>query len=134
VFFAGCDDGSVLRINRTPAGPFAVEPVYFGTRGVRGIAAGVFSSESARETVAVFGYGRSVEILTRGDSGRFSAETIFTDRDKGHWIFAADLDSRNSTDEIVASGYGGRVVYLSRPPGFGSEIPVSPKALNEPEP
>ena len=33
----------------------------------------------------------------------------------------AELDGRNTTDELLASGYGGRIVLLSRPPKFGVE-------------
>jgi hypothetical protein len=66
----------------------------------------------------VFGYSRKVQLLTR-EAGGWRAETIFEDVDKGHWMCAAELDGRNGTDEIVCSGYGARVVLLSRLPGHG---------------
>ena len=63
---------------------------------------------------AIFGYSGKVELLTRvGD--RFTAETLFVDRDKGHWLARAELDGRNETDELLLSGYGSRIVLLTRP-------------------
>ena len=70
--------------------------------------------------MAIFGYSAHVELLTRRDTG-WSVETIFVDRDKGHWLAAAELDGRNATLEILGSGYGGRIFMLSRPPVFGRE-------------
>jgi hypothetical protein len=46
-------------------------------------------------------------------------ETTFTDREKGHWIAAGELDGRNTTDELACCGFGGRIVMLFRPPGCG---------------
>ena len=58
----------------------------------------------------------------------WSAETIFDDREKGHWLAAAELDGRNGTDEIIGSGYGARIVLLSRPPGYGlPHVAVEPQ-------
>lgn len=31
---------------------------------------------------------------------------------------AGELDGRNGTDELVVTGYGGRIVLLARPPGY----------------
>jgi hypothetical protein len=56
-------------------------------------------------------------------------ETIFEDREKGHWLEAVEIDGRNSTDELLASGYGARIVALARPPGHGiASIPAAPTA------
>jgi hypothetical protein len=134
VFFVGCDDGTVLRVARDADGAFVAREVFFGRRGVRGVAAEVFDADPERETVAVFGYGRAIQLLTRGDDGAFSAETLATDRDKGHWLCAGELDARNSTREILACGYGGRVIYLARPPGFGRDVPSDPEAAGESAP
>lgn len=134
VFFAGCDDGSVLRIARSPDGPFSASTIYLGRRGVRGVAPGRLDADAARETVAIFGYGTEVELLSRGPDGRFSAETIFVDKDKGHWLYAGDVDARSVTDELFACGFGGRLVQLSRPPGYGRSEPVNPGARAEPLP
>ena len=68
--------------------------------------------------MAIFGYSRKVELLTRAPDG-WQTELIFEDLDKGHWLATAELDGRNGTREIITSGYSGRVVMLSRPPGFG---------------
>lgn len=134
VFFAGNDDGSVLRITRDATGRFVARDIWLGTRGVRGVAADVFGDDPSRETVAVFGYGREVVLLERGADGRFAGTTIFTDREKGHWICAGELDDRNSTRELVCCGFGGRVVVISRAPGFGRAEPASPAAPAERDP
>ena len=95
------------------------EVVYLGPQGPRGIAAGRFHADPEVETVAVFGYSAKVELLSRRTGGTWEVETLFVDRDKGHWLCTAELDGRNATDELLASGYGGRIVLLSRPPGYG---------------
>jgi hypothetical protein len=119
VLYSSLDDGRILRHERDSGG-WRHETIYEGPLGPRGIAAGPFSDDPRRETVAIFGYSGKVEILTRGDSS-WTAETIFVDRDKGHWLAAAELDGRNGTRELLASGYGGRVVLLGRPPGYGKQ-------------
>ena len=134
VFFAGCDDGAVLRVSRDASGRFVARDIWVGTRGVRGVAADVFGADPAQETVAVFGYGREIVMLERTQGGTFGATTVFTDREKGHWLCAGELDDRNSTRELVACGFGGRVVVLSRTPGFGVATPVSPAAPAEKDP
>ena len=117
VLYSTLDDGRILRHERGADG-WRHEVIHAGPLGPRGIAAGPFSGDPQRETVAIFGYSGKVEILTRGE-GAWTAETIFVDREKGHWLAAAELDGRNTTRELLASGYGGRVVLLSRPPGYG---------------
>jgi len=117
VLYSTADDGTVWRHERA-ANAWRNELVYAGPQGARGVAAGRFGATADAETIAVFGYGKRVELLTRGASG-WEIETIFEDRDMGHWIAAAEVDGRNATDEIVCSGYGGRVVLLSRPGGSG---------------
>jgi hypothetical protein len=118
VFYVSSDDGVVLRFEEGSDGSFAGEPIYAGPQGPRGLAAGRFDADPSRETVAVFGYGKRAQLLTR-DGGGWRAEDLFEDRDKGHWMCAAELDGRNGTDEILLSGYGSRVVLLFRPPGYG---------------
>lgn len=117
LLYTTADDGTVWRHQRAGS-DWRTELVYAGPQGLRGIAAGRFAADANVETVVVFGYGANVELLTRGASG-WSVETIFEDRDKGHWITAVEVDGRNATDEIACSGYGARVVLLSRPSGFG---------------
>jgi hypothetical protein len=119
VLYTTLDDGRILRHERD-AGAWRHETIHDGPLGPRGIAAGAFSDDPRRETVAIFGYSGRVEILTRGE-GSWSAETVFVDRDKGHWLAAAELDGRNRTRELLLCGYGGRVVLLARPPGYGRE-------------
>jgi len=118
VLYTTGDDGSVWRHGQLEAGDWGHELIYAGPQGPRGLVCGAFAQDPAAETVAVFGYSGKVELLTRGGES-WSAETIFEDRDKGHWLARGELDGRNATDEIVLSGYGARIVLLSRPPGYG---------------
>jgi hypothetical protein len=118
VLYATHDDGRILRAARGAGGAWRTEVIYHGPLGPRGVVAGPFDEDPAVETVAVFGYSGKVELLTRGPEG-WRAETIFEDRDKGHWLAVAELDGRNGTREILTSGYSGRIVLLSRPPGYG---------------
>jgi len=118
VLYSTFDDGSIWRHERRGADEWANDAIYLGPPGPRGIAAGHFDQDPAIETVMIFGYSANVELLRRDTSG-WHAETIFADRDKGHWVARAELDGRNATDEVVVTGYGGRIVLLSRPPGYG---------------
>jgi hypothetical protein len=117
VLYTVSDDGCVWRHERRTQA-WTSERIYLGPQGMRGLAAGRFDADPGVETLAVFGYSREVELLSKR-GGTWSAETIFTDRDKGHWLCTGEFDGRNSTDELVAAGYSGRVVLLSRPPGHG---------------
>lgn len=119
VLYACRDDGVILRLEETGGRRFRREILFAGPEGPRGIAAGRFDADPARETLAVFGYSKRVQLLSRNAAGGFDAETIFEDADKGHWLMAAELDGRNGTDEILGSGYSGRVFLLSRDPGYG---------------
>lgn len=118
VLYTTRDDGRIVRHEREADGRWSHETIFLGAQGARGVAAGRFAADPDVETVAVFGYDREVRLLTRAAAG-WSATTIFTDRDKGHWLAAAELDGRNATDELLLSGYGGRIVMLARPPGYG---------------
>lgn len=117
VVYSTCDDGRVFRHERE-GDAWRNELVYAGPQGLRGIAAGRFDADANVETIAVFGYSKEVELLSRR-AGAWTRETLFVDRDKGHWLCAGELDGRNATDELVTSGYSGRVVLLARPPGYG---------------
>lgn len=117
VLYSVLDDGRVLRHAQQSNG-WVSELIYAGPQGMRGLAAGRFDADPQVESVAVFGYSREVELLTRR-GGAWSRETLFVDTDKGHWLCAGELDGRNSTEELVAAGYSGRIVLLSRPPGYG---------------
>jgi len=92
--------------------------IYHGPQGPRGIAAGYFDENHQVETIAIFGYSKKVELLSRRGDG-WQVETLFEDRDKGHWLAAAELDGRNNTHELLATGYSGRIVLLTRPTGYG---------------
>ncbi len=118
VLYVTADDGRILRLQREQDGSFSPEVVFAGPQGPRGLVAGRFDEDPNTETLAVFGYSRKVQLLTREADG-WRVETIFEDLDKGHWLAAAELDGRNATDELIASGYGSRVILLARPPGFG---------------
>jgi hypothetical protein len=124
VLYSTADDGMIRRHERGPGGAWAHEVVYVGPAGPRGLAAGRFDADPAVETIAVFGYSREVELLSRRQ-GRWTNEVVFTDRDKGHWLARGELDGRNGTDELVSSGYSGRIVLLARPPGYGLEAPAA---------
>lgn len=133
VLYVTRDDGVVLRLERTASDEWTREIIYAGPQGPRGIVAGRFDADPAVETVAVFGYSKRVELLSRKKGQPWNVSVIFEDRDKGHWLSCAELDGRNATDEILASGYGGRLVLLARPTGYGLsgvphelEAPVSP--------
>lgn len=124
VLYSTLDDGRVLRHARTAAGAWSTETIYLGPQGLRGVAAGRFHADPDVETVAVFGYSGRVQLLSRdrgGEAGPWRVETLFEDLDRGHWLSAAELDGRNATDELVGSGYAGRVFMLSRPPGYGRD-------------
>jgi hypothetical protein len=114
------DDGRILRHEQRTGDDWITETIYLGPQGPRGVVAGAFAESPAVETLAVFGYSRQVELLTR-TAGGWQAEVIFVDMDKGHWLATAELDGRNATPEIITSGYSGRLVLLSRPPGFGRD-------------
>lgn len=117
VLYTTLDDGRVLRHERGPSG-WSVELVHAGPQGPRGVAAGRFAADPRQETIAIFGYSREVQLLTRRERG-WDVETLFVDRGPGHWLARAELDGRNATDELLASGYGARIVLLARPPGYG---------------
>jgi hypothetical protein len=118
VLYSTLDDGRVLRHEELAGGEWATVTIYAGPQGPRGVASGSFDADPTLETVAVFGYSSDVQLLTRrGDA--WSVETIFTDRDRGHWLAAGEFDGRNGTDELVGSGYGGRIFMLAREPGYG---------------
>lgn len=119
VLYATLDDGRVQRHERGPDGGWKTETIYSGPQGPRGLAAGNFDADLAVETLAVFGYGREVQLLSKR-AGTWSVETIFVDREKGHWLAAAELDGRNGTHELIGSGYGARIFMLARPPGTGA--------------
>lgn len=118
VAYTVADDGRVWRHERNAAREWRTELIYVGDQGMRGCAAGRFDADPAVETVAVYGYFKRVELLSKRD-GVWRAETLFVDRDAGHWITRGEYDGRNATDELVATGYSGRIVLLSRPPGYG---------------
>jgi hypothetical protein len=129
ILYVTRDDGVVLRLEEQAGASFSREMVYAGPQGPRGIACGRFGPTPETETIAVFGYSRKVQLLSRGPDQKWTAETIFDDREKGHWLAAAELDGRNATDELICSGYGKRIVLLSRPPGYGLRgVAVEPPA------
>jgi len=133
VLYSTLDDGRVLRHERAGEGEWRTETIYAGPQGPRGVAAGRFDADPSAETVAVFGYSRKVQLLTRRGSA-WTVETLFVDRDKGHWLAAAELDGRNGTDELIGSGYGGRIFLLARPPGYGDPgVLVEPPEREERE-
>ncbi len=130
VLYTTHDDGRILR-HEQRGDNWSTETIYLGPQGPRGVVAGGFGETPDLETIATFGYSRSVELLTRTTNG-WRTETIFEDTDKGHWLATAELDGRNNTREIITSGYSGRMVLLARPPGFGrSELAIHAESRTE---
>ena len=113
VLYSTHDDGRILRHEERRDGSWRTEVIHVSAQGPRGFAWGRLDRDPDVETVATFGYGRDVELLTRTPEG-WRAEILFRDRDKGHWLAAAELDGRNDTSEILLSGYGARIVLLAR--------------------
>jgi hypothetical protein len=119
VLYATRDDGVLLRFAEDANNTWAREVIFVGSQGLRGAAAGRFHADPSRETVAVFGYGKRVQIIGRAPQGAWEVEEVFADNDQGHWLAVGELDGRNATDELVATGFGGKIVLLSCPPGYG---------------
>lgn len=122
--YSTAEDGTIWRHYADSGGSkLSNELIYAGPQGPRGIATGRFHADPERETVAVYGYSGRVELLTRAASGEgpWDVQVVFTDGDRGHWLASAELDGRNTTDELVLCGYSGRVVLLARQPGYGRE-------------
>ncbi len=120
VIYSTADNGRVFRHEPKLNGKWETTTIYSGPLGPRGLVAGQFHADANKETVAVFGYSGRVELLTR-EGEEWTAQTLFTDRDRGHWLSVLEIDGRNNTDEIMLSGYGARMVLLTRSPGTGVE-------------
>lgn len=121
VLYTTADDGLIHRHEGPPMGPLRSEVIYVGPTGPRGVVAGRFHEDPAVESIAVFGYAARVELLTRPKNGKgpWKVESLFTDRGAGHWLAKGEYDGRNTTDELLLSGYGARIVMLAREPGYG---------------
>ena len=118
VIYSSADNGRVFRHEPKLNGIWETTTIYSGPLGPRGLVSGQFDPDPERETVAVFGYSGRVELLTLDGEG-WSAKTLFSDRDRGHWLSVLEIDGRNNTDEIMLSGYGARMVLLAMDPGTG---------------
>ena len=120
VFYVTRDDGVVLRFELgAGGGPPRREVIFAGSQGLRGIVAGRFHTEAERESVAIYGYGGRVQLVSRAGDGRWQVETIHEAPAQGHWLASGELDGRNDTDELIATGFAGQVVLLAREPGAG---------------
>jgi hypothetical protein len=134
VVYATRDDGVVVRLEERTDGSWKRDAIYAGPQGPRGIVSGRFHEDPNTESIMVFGYSKKVQLITRLPGQPWRVETIFVDRGKGHWLAVAELDGRNGTQEVIGSGYGGRIFLLSRPPGYGvADIAVDPDD-DRPEP
>jgi hypothetical protein len=119
------DDGVVLRVQIGADGMVAREPIFAGGQGLRGIASGRFCADG-REAVAAYGYDQTVHLISRTRTG-WQVETVFTSVQRGHWLAVGELDGRNGTDELIATGFEGDIVLLARPPGHalpGVAVPM----------
>jgi nickel transport system substrate-binding protein len=131
ILYVTRDDGLVLRLEQQGQSfedcRWKREIIYAGPQGLRGIVTGRLHEDPLRECVAVFGYSKRVQLLTRLPGQPWEVETIFEDLDKGHWLALAELDGRNATREIICSGYSGRICMLHRPPAYGLPgVPTDP--------
>lgn len=117
VLYVTRDDGVVVRVQLAADGAVQREPIFVGGLGLRGIAAGRFFADD-RESVATYGYDRTVHLVHRVAGGAWQADLVFQGEQKGHWLAVGELDGRNGTDELVASGFDGDIVLLSRAPGY----------------
>ena len=118
VMYVTRDDGVVVRAELAAGGSVRREAILACGLGLRGIASGRFFADD-RECVAAYGYDRTVHLVHRRSGGDWQVETIFQSAQKGHWLAVGELDGRNGTDELVASGFDGQVVLLARPAGYG---------------
>lgn len=112
------DDGLLVRVELGADGKVTRQPMLATAQGLRGVAAGRFHSDG-REAVACYGYGKVVQLVTRNHDGTFAVEDLYTGAQQGHWLATGELDGRNGTDELVATGFDGTMVLLSRKPGYG---------------
>jgi len=131
VFYATRDDGAVVRVRLAGDGLAERSVVYAGGQGLRGVASGRFFADD-REAFAVYGYDKAIHVVHRRGDEPWQAETVLTTTQKGHWLTVGELDGRNGTDELVASGFDGDVILVSRPPGYalpGAAVPVEEQAV-----
>lgn len=121
LLYATLDDGRILQLESQDGTTWESKLIHAGDQGPRGIVVGRFTAEakdSGRDELAICGYNQRVQLL-RQIEGVWSAETIFEDIGKGHWLATAEIDGRNNTEELIVTGYSGRIVLLSRPVGYG---------------
>ncbi|MGE0144177.1 MAG: ABC transporter substrate-binding protein [Planctomycetota bacterium] len=119
VLYVTRDDGVLLRFELDGKGNAKRSVIFVGEQGLRGVVAGRFFAEPGIESVAVYGYGSKVHLVSRRADGPWESTAIFASEDQGHWLSVCELDGRNATDEIIATGFGGQVVLLAREPGYG---------------
>ena len=125
LIYSSGDNGRVFRHQQQSDGSWQTTTIYSGPLGPRGLVCGQFDPDANKETVAVFGYSGRVELLTEAN-GEWTAQTLFTDRARGHWLSVLEIDGRNNTREILLSGYGARMVLLAANPGTGVEEAAVP--------
>ena len=128
VLYVTRDDGVVVRAAIAADGKVQREVIFAGGQGLRGIAAGRFFADG-REAVAAYGYERQVHLISRQGAGPWQSEVVLSSAQKGHWLVAGELDGRNGTDELIATGFDGDIVLLARPAGYalpGAAVPASP--------
>ncbi|MCU0863819.1 MAG: ABC transporter substrate-binding protein [Planctomycetes bacterium] len=127
VLYVTRDDGVVVRAAIAADGKLQRQAIFAGGQGLRGIAAGRFFADG-RESVAAYGYERNVHLIARQGDGPWQSEVVFASAQKGHWLVAGELDGRNGTDELIATGFDGDIVLLARPAGYalpGAAVPVA---------
>ena len=122
--FSTAEDGTIWEhrwsVDQAPSNQL----VYRGPQGPRGIAVGRFDPQTSGDQVAIFGYSGQVELLRPGSdpAALWSSEVLLEDRTpdgvlhRGHFLSSAELDGRNSTDELLLCGFSGRLTLLARLP------------------
>lgn len=133
VVYVTRDDGLLVRVQLGDGGVVARLPMLATAQGLRGVAAGRFFADG-REAVACYGYGKAVQMVTRAADGRFLVEDLYVGAQQGHWLAVGELDGRNGTDELVATGFDGAIVLLSREPGYGLPGVAVPAPAKVPAP
>lgn len=133
VHYVTRDDGVLLRVELRADGTVDRQAILASDQGLRGVAPGRFFADG-REAVAVYGYGKRVQLVSRAKAGAWQVEDLYVGPQKGHWLAAGELDGRNGTDELLATGFDGEMIVIARDPGYalpGAAVPAKEKVVDK---